>query len=125
MSFSAILVFMLIFLSCCKIFHKEIKSGLLLTFDDRNMLDWEKQIPLFEKYDAHVTFFVDHFDKLTIAQLEVLQKLKDAGHAIGYYGLRHLKAVEYFDRYSLEKFISDEIAPRRNPVVFKNQKSNI
>ena len=86
-------------------------SGLLLTFDDRNMLNWEKQIPLFEKYDAHVTFFVDHFDELTTAQLEALQKLKNAGHAIGCHGLRHLKAAEYSEKYSIEKYISDEIAP--------------
>lgn len=31
-------------------------AGLLLTFDDRNMVNWAKQIPLFDKYDAHVTF---------------------------------------------------------------------
>ena len=85
--------------------------GLLLTFDDRNMLNWEKQIPLFEKYDAHVTFFVDHFDELTTAQLEALQKLKNAGHTIGCHGLRHLKAAEYSEKYSIEKYISDEITP--------------
>lgn len=86
-------------------------AGLLLTFDDRNMLNWEKQIPLFEKYDAHVTFFVDRFDQLTTAQLEALQKLKNAGHAIGCHGLRHRKAAEYCEEYSIEKYISDEIAP--------------
>lgn len=85
--------------------------GLLLTFDDRNMLHWEKQIPLFEKYDAHVTFFVDHFDELTSAQLEALQKLKNAWHAIGCHGLRHCKAVDYCKKYSIEKYILDEIVP--------------
>lgn len=85
--------------------------GLLLTFDDRNMLNWEKQIPLFEKYDAHVTFFVDHFDLLTTAQLEALHKLKNAGNTIGCHGLRHLKAAEYSEKYSIEKYINDEIAP--------------
>lgn len=111
MSFSAILIFLLIFFSCCKTPHKEMASGLLLTFDDRNMLHWEKQIPLFEKYNAHVTFFVDHFDELTIAQLEALQKLKNAGHAIGCHGLGHRKAVDYSTKYSLEKYLSDEIEP--------------
>jgi peptidoglycan/xylan/chitin deacetylase (PgdA/CDA1 family) len=85
--------------------------GLLLTFDDRNMLNWEKQIPLFAKYDAHVTFFVDHFDELTSEQLKALQKLKEAGHAIGCHGLRHIKAVDYCDKNSVEKYISDEILP--------------
>jgi peptidoglycan/xylan/chitin deacetylase (PgdA/CDA1 family) len=110
-SFSAILLFCYISLSFCKITDREITPGLLLTFDDRNMLHWAEQIPLFEKYDAHVTFFVDHFDELTTEQLEALQKLKNAGHAIGCHGLRHIKAVEYCEKYSIEKYISDEITP--------------
>ncbi len=109
--FFTILTFILIFFSSCKHTGEEMTAGLLLTFDDRNMLNWEKQIPLFEKYDAHVTFFVDHFDLLTTAQLEALQKLKNAGHAIGCHGLNHLKAAEYSEEYSIEKYISDEIAP--------------
>ena len=110
-SIFTILTFILIFFSSCKISHREMAPGLLLTFDDRNMLNWEKQIPLFEKYDAHVTFFVDHFDLLTTAQLEALHKLKNAGNTIGCHGLRHLKAAEYSEKYSIEKYISDEIAP--------------
>ncbi len=115
-SFSAILLFCFISLSLCKIPDKEIAPGLLLTFDDRNMLHWAEQIPLFEKYDAHVTFFVDHFDELTTEQLEALQKLKNAGHAIGCHGLRHRKAVEYSEKYSIEKYITDEIAVRGKEV---------
>ncbi len=110
-SFSAILIFILIFFSYCKVPDKEMTPGLLLTFDDRNMLHWEKQIPLFEKYDAHVTFFIDHFDELTTEQLEALQKLRNAGHAIGCHGLKHRNAAEYSEEYSIEKYISDEIAP--------------
>jgi len=86
-------------------------QGLLLTFDDRNMLSWEKQIPLFAKYGAHVTFFVDHFDELSPEQISALQNLKNAGHSIGCHGLRHLKAAEYSEKYSTGKYISDEIIP--------------
>ncbi|MGV8095436.1 MAG: polysaccharide deacetylase family protein [Mangrovibacterium sp.] len=86
-------------------------TGLLLTFDDRNMLNWEKQIPLFAKYNAHVTFFVDHFNELTHSQIDALKKLKNAGHAIGCHGLRHLKAADYCKEYSVEKYISEEIVP--------------
>ena len=31
---------------------------LVLSFDDRNFNDWKKALPIFDKYDAHVTFFV-------------------------------------------------------------------
>ena len=90
---------------------KGLKPGLLLTFDDRNMINWEKQIPLFAKYGAHVTFFIDDFDQLTPDQIGALQKLKNAGHAIGCHGLRHLKAVDYSAAYSVEKYIANEIEP--------------
>ncbi len=85
--------------------------GILLTFDDRNMINWEKQIPLFGKYNAHVTFFVDHFDELTPEQRQALKKLEKAGHAIGCHGLRHIKAAEYCEEHSPEEYIATEIGP--------------
>lgn len=91
--------------------ESRLKSGLFLTFDDRNMINWEKQIPLFAKYKARVTFFVDHFDELTPEQILALHKLKNGGHAIGCHGLRHLKAAEYCEKYSVEKYISEEVEP--------------
>ena len=90
---------------------KTMKPGLCLTFDDRNMLHWEKQIPLFAKYNAHVTFFVDHFDELTADQLRALNELKKAGHAIGCHSMRHLRAPEYCAKNSVEKYLADEIEP--------------
>lgn len=92
---------------------REILStpGILLTFDDRNMLNWEKQIPLFAKYNAHITFFVDRFDQLSPDQIRALKKLKEAGHSIGCHGLRHLKAAEYCKENSVGMYISEEIVP--------------
>ena len=103
-------ILLLILCTCCSA-ETSLKPGLVLTFDDRNIENWEKQIPLFEKYNAHVTFFIDHFDMLTPDQMRSLRKLKDAGHAIGCHGLRHLRAPDYCEKYSVEKYISDEIEP--------------
>ncbi len=103
----------ILLLIICNCYSTEIplEPGLVLTFDDRNIGNWEKQIPLFEKYNAHVTFFIDHFDELTPDQIRSLKKLKAAGHAIGCHGLRHLRAPDYCEKYSVEKYISDEIDP--------------
>lgn len=87
------------------------KPGLVLSFDDRHMLNWEKQIPLFKKYHACVTFFVDSFDKLTPEHIKALKNLKQAGHAIGCHGLRHRKAVEYYQQFGIDKYLSVEIYP--------------
>ena len=103
-------IFLLILCNCLNT-KAPLKPGLALTFDDRNISNWEKQIPLFEKYNAHVTFFIDHFDELTPEQIKSLKKLKEAGHAIGCHGLRHLKAPDYCEKYSVEKYLSDEIEP--------------
>ncbi|QDV18661.1 Polysaccharide deacetylase [Gimesia panareensis] len=86
-------------------------AGVLLTFDDRNMNQWVKQIPLFRKYNAQVTFFVDHFHTLTPQQLEALQQLKAAGHTIGCHGLKHRKAVDYVRAQGMERYLKDEIEP--------------
>ena len=87
------------------------KPGVLLTFDDCNMINWEKQIPLFKKYGAHVTFFIDKFDKLSPEQIKALKNLEQAGHAIGCHGLRHRRAVEYYKEFGMAKYIEDEIIP--------------
>jgi len=86
-------------------------AGVVLTFDDRNMNQWVKQIPLFRKYNAQVTFFVDHFHTLTPQQLEALKQLKAAGHAIGCHGAKHRKAVDYVRAHGMERYLKDEIEP--------------
>ena len=110
-----VFVVVLVIIACgCNDNGKITEPGLILTFDDRNMLNWEKQIPLFAKYNAHVTFFIDHFDKLTPEQLQALKRLKDAGHTIGCHGLRHIKAAEFCEKYSADEYISTEIEPAIN-----------
>jgi len=87
------------------------EAGLVLSFDDCNLPSWREQMPLFKKYNARVTFFIDHFDKLDKSQIEVLEELRQAGHAIGCHGWRHEKAVEYYQAHGMEKYLQDEIEP--------------
>lgn len=86
-------------------------ASVVLTFDDRNMNQWVKQIPLFEKYDAKVTFFVDHFHALKPQQIAALKKLKEAGHAVGCHGAKHRKAVDYVRQHGMDKYLAVEIEP--------------
>lgn len=87
------------------------EPGVLLTFDDTYVTEWVAAIPLLKKYNAHATFFVTRFDQLSDEQLDGLRKLKEAGHAIGCHGLRHLKAAEYTETHSIEDYLSIEITP--------------
>ncbi len=85
--------------------------GVVLTFDDRSVANWVRALPLFRRYGAHVTFFVDHWDKLSPQQLRGLERLRAAGHAVGCHGLRHRKAVEYSRGHSMTRYLADEITP--------------
>ncbi len=87
------------------------EAGFVLSFDDCTLQNWKKQMPLFKKYDARVTFFIDDFDKLDKERIEVLKELQQAGHAVGCHGLRHEKAVEYYQANGMEKYLKDEIEP--------------
>ncbi|MCA9021429.1 MAG: polysaccharide deacetylase family protein, partial [Planctomycetaceae bacterium] len=90
---------------------QSFRSGVVLTFDDRYVDQWVQQIPLFKKYDAHATFFVDHFYKLKPAQIAGLKKLQDAGHAIGSHSVNHIKAVDYVRTKGMKAYLQNEIDP--------------
>ena len=85
-------------------------GALVLSFDDRNLADWEKSIPLFDKYGAHATFFCT--GKIEGDAARVLKKLRDHGHSIGLHGLNHLNANEAVARKGLSGCLNDEIAPQ-------------
>lgn len=89
----------------------KIQSGVVFTFDDRFIDQWVKQIPLFKKYDAKVTFFVDHFHTLKPTQIEGLRKLKADGHSIGCHGAKHRKAVDYVEKMGMQNSLKAEIYP--------------
>ncbi|MFK7778502.1 MAG: polysaccharide deacetylase family protein [Gimesia sp.] len=89
----------------------QIQSGVVFTFDDRFIDQWVKQIPLFKRYDAKVTFFVDHFHTLKPTKIEGLRKLKAAGHTIGCHGAKHRKAVDYVKKMGMENYLKAEIYP--------------
>ncbi len=82
---------------------------LLLAFDDRNFGDWERAMPLFEKYGAHASFFMN--GGLDPKTLEIVRKLSAAGHTIGSHGLRHMNVPDALDKMSAEEWWTREVAP--------------
>lgn len=86
------------------------KGALVLSFDDRNLADWEKAIPLFDKYGACATFFCT--GKIEGDAARVLKKLHDHGHSIGLHGLNHQNADTAVAAKGLSGYWNDEIAPQ-------------
>lgn len=89
----------------------EMKPTVFLSFDDFFVDQWVFALSLFARYNARVTFFLNNFDTFTDHQIEGLWKLKEAGHTIGCHGLRHERAVDYMQAYSIEKYWQDDVEP--------------
>ncbi|MBR2839389.1 MAG: polysaccharide deacetylase family protein [Kiritimatiellae bacterium] len=83
---------------------------LLLSFDDRNIDDWKKALPIFSKYDAHVTFFVSGPIEGEI--VKALKELRAHGHSIGLHGLNHANADVAIAKEGAEKYFAAEIGPQ-------------
>lgn len=86
------------------------KGALCLTFDDRFLENWEKAIPLFQKYNARATFFI--YGRIDGPVIASLKKLQDAGHSIGLHGVKHRRAVNYIKERGMEEYMKNEIMPQ-------------
>ncbi len=86
------------------------ENGILcLTFDDRNFTDWLNAIPLFEKYDAHATFFFS--GTIDVQAISVMKQLQEAGHTIGLHTINHTDALPFYYQNGMEAYFEQEIAP--------------
>lgn len=91
--------------------HDELEQGgVVLTFDDRNFDDWLAAIPLFAKYDAKVTFFIN--GAIDENALATAQELKRHGHAIGSHSVHHLSAIDYLESHTAAEFVKNEVIPQ-------------
>ena len=92
----------------------EMTSGsagaLVLSFDDRNLADWERALPLFDKYGAHATFFF--MGPVDASAATVLKKLRDHGHSIGLHGQKHQNADQAVAEMGPVRYFAEEIEPQ-------------
>ena len=88
----------------------DMRGVLCLTFDDRNFESWERCISLFEKYDAHATFFV--CGQIDERAEKCMRRLSAAGHSIGLHGLNHLDALKAIARLGEDGYLREEILPQ-------------
>jgi hypothetical protein len=84
---------------------------ILLTFDDCHIDNWHGVLPMLQKYDAKVTFYLNNLDKLTDEQITKAEQLMAAGQTIGCHGWRHVWPVQYSQENGIEKFWDDEVKP--------------
>ena len=79
-------------------------TGILLSFDDDFFDIWEQYFDLFDRYNAHVTFFV------LGTYSSFSEKAMKRGHDVGYHSLRHSN----LPKVSRQTFYTETISPVEN-----------
>ena len=90
---------------------REPVGTLVLSFDDRNFNDWLKALPVFDRYGAHVTFFVS--GPIDGDAVKVMKELRAHGHSVGLHGLKHANADAAIAKKGAERYFRDDILPQR------------
>ena len=82
---------------------------LCLTFDDLNVANWLAARPIFEAFNARVTFCVSHLHTATPEQVDGLRTLQNDGHEIGFHTRTHPRLKPYLERHGLDHWLTHEI----------------
>jgi peptidoglycan/xylan/chitin deacetylase (PgdA/CDA1 family) len=90
------------------------RGGIAISFDDHFINDWYALRPIFQKYNAKVTFFVVCGDTLTNDEVSKLKQLEKDGHEIGFHGTIHGKSTELIAASGPEKYAETELVPGMN-----------
>lgn len=90
----------------------ETRARICFTFDDRFFDSWEQAMPIFEKYDATATFFVD--GRIDHRALTAMKKLQSAGHSIGLHSFGHARVTDYVKnpQKGMDAYIAEQIKPQ-------------
>ena len=86
-------------------------AGYCLTFDDRYVTQWGSIKTLLDSNNVHATFFITDVSKLTSKEIDIVHSLQDYGNEIGCHSLKHLDALEYLTKHSVQEYIDSEVRP--------------
>jgi len=99
------------FFSCQQKSANSEKAGIAISFDDHFIDEWYALRPLFQKYNAHVTFFITCPDSLTNDEISKIKQLQKDGHEIGFHGTIHGNATAMIESLGPQKYIETELEP--------------
>lgn len=86
------------------------QPGICLSFDDNDLEQWVGILPLLEKNNVKVTFFITGVGRLNEQEKFWLNKLWEAGHEIGAHGEQHLYMNSYIKENGLRAYWKMEIS---------------
>ena len=83
--------------------------AVFLSFDDCHIAEWHETLPLFERYDARVTFYVSYVRDIDDTGWRLLGELREAEHTVAFHGLNHMRAGEIVEKESCEAYLARDI----------------
>jgi hypothetical protein len=89
----------------------ELPAGLALSFDDTSIPQWYELRPLFQQYDARVTFFISRYAGVSDEWRAMVAELAADGHDIAAHSVQHLRAPSYVEDHGLAAYVRDEVLP--------------
>lgn len=88
-----------------------VGPGIALSLDDSGVTRWMNARPLFQRYGAHVTFFVSRYAGMGDADKANLRTLTTDGHEIQAHSVNHLRGPEYVEDNGLAAYMDNEVVP--------------
>ena len=89
----------------------EVPGSLALSFDDHDLDGWTSLRPVFDRYAARVTFFIDRYDRLSTERRALVRQLEQDGHDIEFHSTNHENAEEYTAAHGVEAWVADDVVP--------------
>lgn len=85
--------------------------GLALSFDDTAVAAWYDLRSLFDRYGAHVTFFISRYARLDDTGKAMVKELAADGHDIEAHTVNHLNGPAYVEQHGMTAYLVDEVLP--------------
>lgn len=85
-------------------------GAIALSFDDRNMADWERAFPIFEKHGASVTFFI--CGEIGPDEVGFARRALSMGHEVGLHGQDHRNADAAVAKLGRDGYWEAEVEPQ-------------
>ena len=86
-------------------------AGVVITFDDDYVNEWEMAHTVLKDYSWRATFCVSKVNQLSSEKINKLIELQDYGHEIAGHGLNHLNAISTSNPIGIDTYFNQEIAP--------------
>lgn len=84
-------------------------GGVCISFDDYNVDNWHKYLPLFNEFNAKVTFYISNFNRLTPAQISKLHDIENHGHEIAFHTTNHPNISKLSSKINTDTLVETEI----------------